>query len=150
MNPPYLNFIQLIRYLFTSYKKVFEKLNKKVIIADSFNNSKEIESLKNNYILGCGIAIIISLIGILLSFNWLKLLDSYGTLNGAKIRVITEIEKKLPVNIYDTEWKVMSEKLGSKNYVSFTNIEKRIPKIFIGIYLFIICFAIILGIGIIL
>lgn len=109
-----------------------------------------IESLKNNFILGCGITILISLIGILLSFNWIKLLESYGSLNGAKIKVLAQIEKKLPVNIFDTEWKIMSEKLGEKNYVSFTSIEKRVPKIFITIYFILICLSlIILFVGII-
>lgn len=105
-----------------------------------------IKSLTNNYLLGCSIAIIISLIGVFLCFNWIKLLDSYGILNGAKIRVISEIEKKLPANIYDTEWKVMSEKLGSKNYISFTNIEKRVPKIFISIYCLLIFLAILIAV----
>ena len=105
-----------------------------------------IKSLTNNYLLGCSIAVIISLIGIFLSFNWIKLLDSYGALNGAKIRVISEIEKKLPANIYDTEWKVMSEKLGSKNYISFTNIEKRVPKIFICIYCLLSLMAVIIAV----
>lgn len=44
-------------------------------------------------------------------------------------------------NIYDTEWKIMSEKLGTKNYVPFTKIEKRVPKIFIGVYIFLVCVA---------
>ena len=52
-----------------------------------------IESLSNNFMLGCGITVIICLIGIMLSINWLKLLESYGSLNGAKIKVITQIEK---------------------------------------------------------
>lgn len=102
-----------------------------------------IDSIKNNYLVGCGIAIIISLIGILLCLNWNKLLDSYGNLNGAKIKVISQMEKNLYANIYDTEWKIMSEKLGTKRYVSFTKIEKRVPKIFIGVYVFLVCVAII-------
>lgn len=73
-----------------------------------------IDSIKNNFLVGCGIAMIISLIGILLCLNWVKLLDSYGNLNGAKIKVISQMEKKLYANIYDTEWKIMSEKLGTK------------------------------------
>lgn len=102
-----------------------------------------IDSIKNNYLVGCGIAIIISLIGILLFLNWNKLLDSYGNLNGAKIKVISQMEKNLYANIYDTEWKIMSEKLRTKRYVSFTKIEKRVPKIFIGVYVFLVCVAII-------
>ena len=40
------------------------------------------------------------------------------------------VEKSLPANIYNTEWKVMSEKLCGEKYVSFTSIEKRIPAFF--------------------
>lgn len=98
-----------------------------------------IDSIKNNYLVGCGIALIISLVGILLCLNWNKLLDSYGNLNGAKIKVLSQMEKNLYANIYDTEWKIMSEKLGQKKYVSFTKIEKRVPKIFIGIYILLAC-----------
>ena len=93
-----------------------------------------LDSLQNNTTIALVIFIIISLLGFLLCFNWLSLLESYGKLNSSKIRVITEIEKRLPINIYDTEWKVMSEKLGGNKYQSFTSLEKRIPLIFMLIY----------------
>lgn len=93
-----------------------------------------LESLKNNAVIAFVIFIIVSLLGFLLCANWLCLLESYGKLNSSKIRVICEIEKRLPVNIYDTEWKVMSEKLGGNRYHSFTSLEKRIPIIFMLIY----------------
>ena len=76
----------------------------------------------------------VSIIGILLNVNWSNLLESYGRLNGAKMRVISEMEKNLPANIYDTEWKVMSEKLYDGKYVSFTSIEKRLPISFIVLF----------------
>ena len=76
----------------------------------------------------------LSIIGILLNVNWSNLLESYGRLNGAKMRVISEMEKNLPANIYDTEWKVMSEKLYDGKYVSFTSIEKRLPISFIVLF----------------
>ena len=76
----------------------------------------------------------VSIIGVLLNINWMNLLESYGRLNGAKMRVISEMEKNLPANIYDTEWKVMSEKLYDGKYVSFTSIEKRLPISFIVLF----------------
>ena len=91
----------------------------------------------------------VSVVGVLLNLNWLKLLESYGQLNGAKIKVISEMEKRLPANIYDTEWKVMSEKLCDRKYVSFTAIEKRLPLVFVVLNcillvasIIIFCFAI--------
>ncbi|MBQ7390892.1 MAG: toll/interleukin-1 receptor domain-containing protein [Clostridia bacterium] len=87
-------------------------------------------SIGNSLLIASVITLAVSAIGVLLNLNWLSLLESYGRLNGAKIRVISEIEKSLPANIYNTEWKVMSEKLCGEKYVSFTSIEKRIPAFF--------------------
>jgi hypothetical protein len=84
----------------------------------------------------------VSAVGILLDINWLCLLESYGRLNGAKMKVISEIEKNLPANIYDTEWRVMSEKLYGGKYVSFTAIEKRLPVCFIVLYALLACASI--------
>ncbi len=93
-----------------------------------------LEIINNSIMITSMIFLIIGLLGFMLCFNWLCLLESYGKLNSSKITVISEIEKRLPVNIYDTEWKVMGEKLGERKYVSFTKLEKRIPCIFMIIY----------------
>jgi hypothetical protein len=77
---------------------------------------------------------VISFVGIVLCINWNRIVFSYGQLNSAKMKVISAIEKKLPFNIYDVEWKVQTDKLGKRRYVSFTNIEKRIPLLFSIIY----------------
>ncbi len=102
-----------------------------------------LDVIKNNLMIAASIFIVISLLGLLLCCNWLSLLESYGKLNAAKIRVISEIEKRLPVNIYDTEWKVMSEKLGGNKYRPFTSLEKRIPLIFISIYVIILVMCVV-------
>lgn len=73
-------------------------------------------------------------VAIILGISWLNILDSYGTLNSAKMKVINLIEEQLPMVLYDAEWRVMSDKLNSKRYVSFTESEKRIPKIFMAIH----------------
>ena len=87
-------------------------------------------ALGNSLMIVSIITFVISLMGVLLNLNWMSLLESYGRLNGAKMRVISELERNLPANIYNTEWKVMSEKLYGGKYVSFTSIEKRIPVFF--------------------
>ena len=86
----------------------------------------------------------VSIIGILLNVNWSNLLESYGRLNSAKMRVISEMEKNLPANIYDTEWKVMSEKLYDGKYISFTSIEKRLPVSFIVLFVILLVASIVL------
>lgn len=87
------------------------------------------------------IILILSIMGIVLDISWHKILEAYGVLNSSKMKVISIIEKKLPVNLYDSEWEIMCDKLSNRKYVSFTDSEKRIPIIFASFYsiAFIIC-----------
>ncbi|MCI5745043.1 MAG: hypothetical protein MR270_02020 [Erysipelotrichaceae bacterium] len=89
------------------------------------------------------IIIALGIFGIILDLSWMKLLEAYGSLNAAKMKVISLMEKQLPINVYDVEWKVMSDKLNKKKYVSFTDSEKRIPFIFSLIYTVVIAISII-------
>ena len=79
--------------------------------------------------------IVVSLFGIILDIAWMRILDSYAILNSSKLKVIEMIEKRLPASIYDIEWAVMSNKLNNRRYISFTDSEKRIPKVFCAIYI---------------
>lgn len=81
------------------------------------------------------IGLLISAIGIILSISWIKLLSSYGNLNGSKMKIISYIEKQLPVSLYDAEWAALSDRLNKKKYVSFTDSEKKIPILFIAVYI---------------
>ena len=72
--------------------------------------------------------------GIILDIAWINILTAYGTLNAAKMKVINLLEEQLPVALYDVEWRIMSDKLNNRKYVSFTSSEKRIPKLFAIIY----------------
>ncbi|MBQ1716095.1 MAG: hypothetical protein II035_07060 [Firmicutes bacterium] len=76
--------------------------------------------------------------GIILDISWINILEAYGTLNAAKMKVIKLLEEQLPVMLYDAEWRIMSDKLNNKKYVSFTDSEKRIPKLFFGLYVIIL------------
>lgn len=80
------------------------------------------------------VGILLAIVGIVLSISWIKLLSSYGDLNGSKMKIISYIEKQLPASLYDAEWQALSDKLNKKKYVSFTNSEKRIPYLFIAVY----------------
>lgn len=83
------------------------------------------------------IGIMFSMVGAVLSWSWIKMLAAYGNLNGSKMKIISSIEKQLPASLFDAEWEALSDKLNKKRYVSFTDGEKVIPKIFMIIYLFI-------------
>lgn len=74
------------------------------------------------------------IVGLILDISWSSILEAYGPLNAAKLKVINLIEEQLPVALYDVEWRIMSDKLNNKKYISFTDSEKRIPKIFALVY----------------
>lgn len=94
--------------------------------------------------------ILTSVVGIILSVSWIGILNSYGVLNGSKMKVISMIEHELPAALYDTEWSVMSDKLNSKKYSSFTDSEKKAPKAFVSLYLLLIAVAVLMGISLLL
>ena len=79
--------------------------------------------------------VLLSIVGIILSISWIKLLASYGDLNASKMKIISCIEKQLPASLYDAEWAALSDKLNKRKYVSFTNSEKRVPLLFIIVYI---------------
>lgn len=81
------------------------------------------------------VGISLSAVGIILSVSWIKLLTSYGDLNSSKMKIINCIEKQLPASLYDAEWAALSDKLNKRKYVSFTNSEKRVPILFIVVYI---------------
>lgn len=91
-------------------------------------------TLENTITIKMIIAVLLMIPGIILDLSWIRLLNSYGVLNSSKMRIVSMIEKKLPANLFDAEWGVMSDKLNKQKYVSFTSSEKSIPKIFISIY----------------
>lgn len=78
-----------------------------------------------------------SLVGFVVCFSWISLLNSYADLNSSKMRIITEIEKDMAVNLYDTEWAIITQKVGKKKYKSFSDKEKFVGALF-GILYFLL------------
>ncbi|NOR47574.1 MAG: hypothetical protein GQ533_05960 [Methanosarcinaceae archaeon] len=81
---------------------------------------------------------LVSLAGMTLCLMWNKLLRSYKDLNTAKFEVIHEIEAKLPLAPYDSEWEKVENGNNSKLYLPFTHIEFYIPWVFFVIYVFVL------------
>lgn len=79
--------------------------------------------------------ILIFLIGIIVSFSWFYMVNSYKQLNSAKFQVIHEMEKTLPASLYAFEWSKLGEGKEKKKYWPISHIEKIIPIIFAIIYL---------------
>lgn len=90
------------------------------------------------------ITLVLTIPGILLNHSWSKILEAYGITNSSKMKILGMLEKRLAASLYDAEWQVMSNQYNEKQYVSFTEGEKSIPRIFTGVYaaIDVICIAI--------
>lgn len=76
----------------------------------------------------------IAVVGIIICVVFWFLLRSYKQLNTGKFKVIHEMEQKLPISIYDYEWKILGEGKNKKLYFPFSHIEMVIPWVFGIIY----------------
>lgn len=89
------------------------------------------------------IGIAFCIIGVILSISWAKLLSNYGNLNSSKMKIISYIEKRLPLSLFDTEWAILANKLNKRRYKSFTESERLIPRLFMYVYFSVIIVIII-------
>lgn len=88
--------------------------------------------------------IVVGFFGTLLCVSWLMLLKNYANLNSAKMSLIIQMEKNLPVNLFDVEWKYVSMKNRKGKYVPFSRSEKLRAFLFLFFYLLVILGGIIL------
>ena len=82
--------------------------------------------------------LVIGLCGMILCYMWYRLVRLYKDINTGKFKVIHEIEKKLPLSPYTTEWVVLEEGKNPKIYLPFTHIEMGIPWVFFTIHAFVL------------
>ena len=78
---------------------------------------------------------LLSIVGIIICIIFWYLLRAYKQLNAGKFKVIHEVEQKLPLALYDYEWKILGEGRNKKVYYPFSHIELLIPWVFGFIYL---------------
>ena len=71
---------------------------------------------------------LLCVLGIFLSWNWSKHIDSFGKINKSKYRLIHIIEKELSANISDAEWEDLTNPFTGQ-YVSYTRQERKTPVI---------------------
>lgn len=62
-------------------------------------------------------------LALLTTFFWEKLVNSYGKLNTGKFRVIDRIEKELRINMFEEEWRILTQEI---DYEPNTKTETRI------------------------
>ena len=53
-----------------------------------------------------------SVVGVLLSILWFRIIVSYGQLNAAKFDLIHAMEEKLPIQMYKEEYELLNDKPG--------------------------------------
>ena len=82
-----------------------------------------------------------SIAGIIFAYTWIRTIRWLSQLNKARWKIIQKIEKKLPLRIYDTEWDVLI----ADQYNSLKSVENNVPKVFIGLYFFLILISGLLG-----
>ncbi|HXG74084.1 MAG TPA: hypothetical protein VNK44_04640 [Candidatus Nitrosotenuis sp.] len=92
-----------------------------------------------------GWIIIGSISGILFSYTWMRTVKSYRQLSSGKWKIVTEIEKRLPLSLHETEWKILGEGKNKSLYKPLTDVEKAVPLIFLGIFTGLIVVSIIVN-----
>lgn len=85
-----------------------------------------------------------SFAGILFSWTWLSIINSYRQLNTGKFKVINTVEDRLPLAMYKAEWSYLKPKGKPSRYKQLTVVEVLVPKIFGGVYLALFVIAAIL------
>jgi hypothetical protein len=77
---------------------------------------------------------LMSFVGIVLAAFWLFSIRSYEQLNTGKFRVINEIEKHLPLNLFAYEWDALAHGKKFRVYWPLSHIERVVPLVFMALY----------------
>ena len=78
---------------------------------------------------------VIAVAGIAISLLCMRNIDSYRTLNAAKFRVITDLEKTLPVQAFTEEWTHLDPDGDGERHVPFHRVEGAVPWVFALVHL---------------
>lgn len=70
------------------------------------------------------------------------MITSFGQLNKGKFQVINALEKYMSVSIFNAEWIALGNGKDKNKYLSFTDVEKNVPSVFLIIYLLLCAFII--------
>lgn len=128
--------------------QLFEQYKLYVEMADRINSRRQ---SANSYFLSINTALLgfigyvstkdagtlfwlVAAAGIALSYLWYRLIRSYRDLNTAKFKVVHEIEKRLPLSLYDAEWEAMGRGNKPELYKPFTHIETGVPWVFLVLH----------------
>lgn len=79
--------------------------------------------------------IALSIAGLAISLLWVRNIKSYKTLNSAKFKVITDLEKNLEYDAYSKEWEFLDPDGDGERHNPFHKIEGLVPFIFVAVYI---------------
>jgi hypothetical protein len=80
------------------------------------------------------IFLLVPFVGIAICYVWYRIIYSYRVVKRAKYKVIHEVEKKLPIALFETEWDILGKGRNPKKYRPLSEVEMYIPFIFISLY----------------
>ena len=129
------------KQLFEQYKlyvELTDRISQRRLNANSFFITANATLLtiaswfKDNF--GCYMYLI-SAIGIILALFWFFCIRSYGQLNTGRFKVIHEIERQLPLNLFSYEWEMLKKGKAFKTYWPLSHIERVVPLLFIALYI---------------
>lgn len=123
-----------------------------------FNSTNERRQKSNEFFLGLNAAIVgilgyvetksiphanvifmlIPFVGISIGYCWYKIIKSYKQLNKAKFEVLHNLEQKLPIKLFETEWHILGKGKDKKKYNPLSETEKIIPITFMLLYILIL------------
>ncbi|HET8574599.1 MAG TPA: hypothetical protein VFM02_00300 [Candidatus Paceibacterota bacterium] len=129
----YVNSMEKISDRRESVNKQFLALNSAILVLVGL-------VLKNTSVHQSLFLVGLSLLGMLICIVSWFLLTSYKQLNTGKFKIIHEIEQKLPLQLYKSEWEALGEGKNKKKYFPFSHVERLVPVIFALAYLLIVIF----------
>lgn len=77
---------------------------------------------------------VIAVAGICVCILWQRNIESYKTLNGAKFKVINQIEKSLPLAPFTAEWSYLDPDKKGTRHRPFHTVEILVPIIFVLVH----------------
>lgn len=131
----YLNIFNSTSDRRNKVNEFFLGLNTAIIGAIGFLETKNLTG-GNSVIL-----IFAPFVGIGICYCWYQMILSYRKLNKAKFAVIHSVEEKLPLSLFKTEWELLGKGVQPEKYIKLSSIEKKIPVIFIILYILIFLFS---------
>ena len=102
-------------------------------------------SLTQEFSISYSWVIVPALAGVIFCLSWRRLIQSYGQLNSGKFKIIHLLETRLPARPFDAEWDALHHGDGTV-YKPFTRTEINVPLVFVGMYVVLALFAILVTI----